>query len=40
MKKILNKPEEYTDDMLRGIYEAHKGEVKYAGNDQIGRAHV
>ena len=33
MKKILNKPEEYTDDMLRGIYEAHKGEVKYAGND-------
>ncbi|MCC6093417.1 MAG: dihydroxyacetone kinase subunit DhaK [Eubacterium sp.] len=33
MKKIINKPEEYTDDMLRGIYEAHKNEVKYVGND-------
>lgn len=32
MKKIINKPEEYTDDMLRGIYAAHS-EVKYAADD-------
>ena len=28
MKKIINTPEGYTDDMLRGIYEAHKGKGK------------
>lgn len=33
MKKILNKPENYTDDMLRGIYAAHGGQVKYAAGD-------
>ncbi|MDY6287254.1 MAG: dihydroxyacetone kinase subunit DhaK [Lachnospiraceae bacterium] len=33
MKKIINKPEEYTDDMLRGIYMAHKGEVRYVNDD-------
>ncbi|MDO5445085.1 MAG: dihydroxyacetone kinase subunit DhaK [Eubacteriales bacterium] len=32
MKKILNKPESYTDDMLKGIYAAHS-EVKYAADD-------
>ncbi|MDR1796681.1 MAG: dihydroxyacetone kinase subunit DhaK [Clostridiales Family XIII bacterium] len=33
MKKILNKPEEYTDDMLRGIYAAHQGKVHFVSND-------
>ncbi|MGE4484626.1 MAG: dihydroxyacetone kinase subunit DhaK [Oscillospiraceae bacterium] len=33
MKKIINAPEAYTDDMLKGIYAAHKGEVKYAADD-------
>ena len=33
MKKILNDPERYTDDMLKGIYAAHPGEVKYAADD-------
>ena len=33
MKKILNNPEAYTDDMLRGIYAAHKGEVECVGGD-------
>ncbi len=33
MKKIMNQPENYTDDMLRGIYAAHKDQVKYAGGD-------
>ena len=33
MKKIINKPEEYTDDMLRGIYAAHADEVKYVNDD-------
>ncbi len=32
MKKIINVPENYTDDMLRGIYLAHK-EVKYVADD-------
>ena len=30
MKKIINTPEHYTDDMLRGIYAAHPDMVKYA----------
>lgn len=33
MKKIINAPENYTDDMLRGIYAAHPDEVKYVNND-------
>ncbi|MDU7453704.1 dihydroxyacetone kinase subunit DhaK [Clostridium saudiense] len=33
MKKIINKPENYTDDMLKGIYNIHKNEVGYANND-------
>lgn len=32
MKKIINAPEDYTDDMLRGIYAAHP-EVTYAAGD-------
>ncbi|MGM9552917.1 MAG: dihydroxyacetone kinase subunit DhaK [Faecousia sp.] len=32
MKKILNAPADYTDDMLRGIYAANADKVKYAGN--------
>jgi phosphoenolpyruvate---glycerone phosphotransferase subunit DhaK len=34
MKKIMNSPQNYTDDMLRGIYAAHCDEVKY-GNDDL-----
>ncbi|MBE5846305.1 MAG: dihydroxyacetone kinase subunit DhaK [Lachnospiraceae bacterium] len=33
MKKILNAPENYTDDMLRGIYAAHPEEVKFVNDD-------
>ena len=33
MKKIINAPEQYTDDMLRGIYAAYPDMVRYAGND-------
>ena len=33
MKKIINRPEDYTDDMLRGIYAAHSGIVKYVNDD-------
>ena len=33
MKKIINAPENYTDDMLRGIYAAHPALVKCAGQD-------
>lgn len=33
MKKIINRPEDYTEDMLRGIYAAHKKDVKHAGDD-------
>lgn len=32
MKKIMNAPEAYTDDMLKGIYMTH-GEVKYVNDD-------
>ena len=32
MKKIINAPEQYTDDMLRGIYAAYPDMVRYAGN--------
>lgn len=33
MKKIINDPVQYTDDMLQGIYRAHVGEVGYVNND-------
>lgn len=33
MNKIINAPESYTDDMLRGIYAAHPGRVKCAAGD-------
>lgn len=33
MKKIINRPEDYTDDMLKGIYLANKGQVKYVNDD-------
>jgi len=33
MKKIMNRPEDYTDDMLRGIYAAHGDMVKYVSDD-------
>ena len=33
MKKIINNPETYTLDMLRGIYAAHKSVVGYVNND-------
>ena len=33
MKKIINVAENYTDDMLRGIYAAHPDYVKYVGDD-------
>lgn len=33
MKKIINAPQDYTDDMLRGIYAAHSNRVKYVNGD-------
>ncbi len=33
MKKIINQPDQYTDDMLKGIYAAHGSEVKYVNDD-------
>lgn len=33
MKKIMNAPDNYVDDMLRGIYMAHRGLVRYAADD-------
>ncbi len=33
MKKLINAPENYTDDMLRGIYAAHPSMVKYVNDD-------
>lgn len=33
MKKIINKAEDYTEDMLKGIYAAYPKEVKYVGED-------
>ena len=33
MKKIMNAPEAYTDDMLKRIYAAHDGMVKYVNDD-------
>ena len=33
MKKIINDPAQYTDDMLKGIYAAHGDQVKYAEGD-------
>lgn len=33
MKKIINVPDNYTDDMLKGIYSAHPELVKYVEDD-------
>lgn len=33
MKKIINAPESYVDEMLKGIYAAHSDKVKYAADD-------
>lgn len=33
MKKIINDPKDYTDDMLSGIYAAHADRVKYVNDD-------
>ena len=33
MKKIINLPESYTDDMLKGIYAAHSDKVCYVNDD-------
>ena len=33
MKKIINKAEQYTDDMLKGIYQAYPDKVHYIGDD-------
>lgn len=33
MKKIINAPETYVEDMLKGIYAAHGDQVKYAEGD-------
>lgn len=33
MKKIINAPENYVDEMLKGIYAAHADQVKYAAGD-------
>ena len=33
MKKIMNAPEAYVDDMLKGIYAAHADQVKYVEDD-------
>ncbi|MCI8524589.1 MAG: dihydroxyacetone kinase subunit DhaK [Oscillospiraceae bacterium] len=33
MNKIINAPERYTDDMLKGIYAAHGDAVKYVDGD-------
>lgn len=33
MKKIINAPESYTDDMMKGIYAAHSDMVKCAAGD-------
>ena len=33
MKKIINAPETYVDDMLKGIYAAHGDQVKYVEGD-------
>lgn len=33
MKKIINAPSKYTEDMLKGIYAAHGDVIKYINND-------
>jgi dihydroxyacetone kinase-like protein len=34
MKKFINRPENYVDEMLEGILAAHPDQLKYAGNDR------
>ncbi len=33
MKKMINQPEHFVDEMLEGIYSAHPGALKYTGDD-------
>ncbi len=33
MQRLLNKPEDYVDDMLKGIYAAYKDRVTYVEGD-------
>lgn len=33
MKKIMNRPEDYVNEMLKGIYTAHPDQLKYAAGD-------
>lgn len=33
MKKIINDPKNYVDEMLKGIYASHPNQVKYTAND-------
>ena len=35
MKKIINAPENYVDEMLEGIYAAHPDKVKCAADDLL-----
>ena len=43
MKKIINNPDQFVDEMVEGILLAHPDQVRTPGDDrrvQIGRAHV
>ena len=33
MQRLLNKPEDYVDEMLKGIYAAYPDRVKYVNDD-------
>ena len=33
MKKIINKPENYVDEMLEGLYAAHPDYITYTADD-------
>jgi len=33
MRKIMNKPEDFVDEMLQGVLEAHPDKIKYINND-------
>ena len=33
MKKIMNKPENFVEDTLEGIYAAHPDQLRYINND-------
>ena len=36
MKKIINKPENYVDEMLEGLYAAHPDYITYTADDWKG----